>query len=363
MGKSTPSAPAAPDPAATAAAQGAANKETAIAQSRLNQVDEYTPYGSSVYSETGSPVDGIQRFRRDTTLDPAQQAIVDQQTGISGQLNALAGDQISRVGSNLADPYSYEGMPGAPSADAAARQQTIDSMYSQFQSRLDPQFADAQTALETQLANQGIGVGSDAFTKAMESQNRSKNDAYQSAMNAAITGGGSEQSRLFGLQGSARERAIQEYERTRNAPLNEVAALMSGTQINNPTFSAIPQTGIANTDFIGAQNSANAMNQNAYNQQMGANNAMTGGLFGLAGAGAGAYGSYAGLAAMSDIRLKTNISKVGTLDNGLPVYSYQYKSGGPQQIGLMAQDVEKINPSAVTEINGFKAVYYEEAVK
>jgi hypothetical protein len=295
MGKSTPSAPAAPDPAATAAAQGAANKETAIAQSRLNQVDEYTPYGSSVYSETGSPVDGIQRFRRDTTLDPAQQAIVDQQTGISGQLNALAGDQISRVGSNLADPYSYEGMPGAPSADAAARQQTIDSMFSQFQSRLDPQFADAQTALETQLANQGIGVGSDAFTKAMESQNRSKNDAYQSAMNASIAGGGSEQSRLFGLQGSARERAIQEYERTRNAPLNEVAALMSGTQINNPTFSAIPQTGISPTDIAGPINTAYQGSMNNYNQQIGANNAAMGGLFGLGGMVGGGLAGNAGL--------------------------------------------------------------------
>ena len=69
-------------------------------------------------------------------------------------------------------------MPDAPVADAEARQQTIDAINSQYASRLDPQFADAQTALETQLANQGIGVGSDAYTKAMESQNRSRNDAY-----------------------------------------------------------------------------------------------------------------------------------------------------------------------------------------
>ena len=296
MGKSTPSAPAAPDPYATAAAQGAMNKETAETQARLNRVDEYTPYGSSVYSNTEGG-DGSSDYTRTTTLDPAQQAIVDQQTGISSQLNELAGDQITRVEGSLSDPYSYEGMPDAPVADAAARQQTIDAMYNQYESRLNPQFSDAQTALETQLANQGIGVGSDAYTKAMESQGRTRNDAFQSAMNNAVTGGGAEQSRLFGLQGNARERAIQEYERIRNAPLNEVSALMSGTQINNPTFSAIPQTGVANTDFIGAQNSSNAMLNNQYAQQMGANNAMTGGLFGLAGAGAGAYGTYAGLKA------------------------------------------------------------------
>ena len=296
MGKSSPRAPAAPDPYATAAAQGAMNKETAETQARLNRVDEYTPYGSSVYSNTEGG-DGSSDYTRTTTLDPAQQAIVDQQTGISSQLNELAGDQITRVEGSLSDPYSYEGMPDAPVADAAARQQTIDAMYNQYESRLNPQFSDAQTALETQLANQGIGVGSDAYTKAMESQGRTRNDAFQSAMNNAVTGGGAEQSRLFGLQGNARERAIQEYERIRNAPLNEVSALMSGTQINNPTFSAIPQTGVANTDFIGAQNSSNAMLNNQYAQQMGANNAMTGGLFGLAGAGAGAYGTYAGLKA------------------------------------------------------------------
>ena len=294
MGKSSPRAPAAPDPYATAAAQGAMNKETAETQARLNRVNEYTPYGSSVYSNTEGG-DGSSDYTRTTTLDPAQQAIVDQQTGISSQLNELAGDRITRVEGSLSDPYSYEGMPDAPVADAAARQQTIDAMYNQYESRLNPQFSDAQTALETQLANQGIGVGSDAYTKAMESQGRTRNDAFQSAMNNAVTGGGAEQSRLFGLQGNARERAIQEYERIRNAPLNEVSALMSGTQINNPTFSAIPQTGVANTDFIGAQNSSNAMLNNQYAQQMGANNAMTGGLFGLAGAGAGAYGTYAGL--------------------------------------------------------------------
>ena len=79
MGKSAPSPPPAPDPAATAAAQGAINKETAIAQARLNQVDEYTPYGSSIYEKTGNVTDGIDQMKRTTTLDPTQQAIVDKQ--------------------------------------------------------------------------------------------------------------------------------------------------------------------------------------------------------------------------------------------------------------------------------------------
>lgn len=287
MAKKGGNAPAAPDPMATAAVQAGINRDAAVAQTRLNQVDEYTPYGNSVFTPTGEETDGVQRFRRDTTLNPEQQAIVDQQTAISGNLNTLAGDQLDRVSDSLANPYSYDGLPSAPTADAAARQQTIDAMYGQYQSRLDPQFQQSQKAIETRLANQGIGVGSDAYNQAMESFGRTRNDAYQSAQNQAVGAGGAEQSRLFGLQGNERERAIQEYERQRNAPLNEVNALMSGTQIQNPTFSPTPQTSIAGTDYTGLVNNQYAGQMNAYNQGQSASNAAMGGLFGLGGAVAG----------------------------------------------------------------------------
>ena len=297
MGKSKDPAPVAPDPVATAAAQGAINKDTALAQARLNQVDEYTPYGQSVYSPTGDLVDGIQRFRRDTTLTPEQQAIQDQQTAISGSLNTLAGDQLGRVSDSLSLPFSYEGMPSAPQADAAARQQTIDALRGQFESRLNPQFEQQQTAIETRLANQGIGVGSDAYNSAMESFGRTRNDAYQSAQNQAIAGGGAEQSRLFGLQGSERERAIQEAAYLRGVPLNEATALMgSSGGINMPTFSSTPNTGIAGTDYAGLASQQYQGQMNAYNQDQSSRNSAMGGLFGLAGGVAGGiFGGPAGL--------------------------------------------------------------------
>jgi hypothetical protein len=80
--------------------------------------------------------------------------------------------------------------------------------------------------------------------------------------------------------------------------------------------------------------------------------------------GGGAASNYGGRKGwtFSDIRVKKNISKVGKLDNGLDVYSYQYIWGGPQQIGVMAQDVEKVNPSAVSDVGGVKMVNYSEAV-
>ena len=355
MGKKSPKAPAAPDPAVTAAAQGAVNKETAIAQARLNQVNELTPYGSSSYTPTGEVIDGIDQYLRTTTLNPEQQAIVDLQAATSTSREQLAGDQIGRVSENLSTPYSFEGIPAAPLADAGARQQVIDSLYDQFKSRLDPRFADERTALETRLATQGIPVGSDAFNDAVESQGRTRNDAYDQALRSSISGGGAEQSRLFGLGGSARDRAIGEYERQRNAPLNEIAALQSGTQITNPQFSPTPQTGISNADITGPtalQYQGQMAGYNAANQR---NSGMMSGLFGL---GAAALP----LAFPSDIRIKEDISKVGTLDNGLGVYSFRFKDGGPQQIGLIAQEVEKVNPGAVGEQDGIKTVNYEKAV-
>jgi len=86
------------------------------------------------------------------------------------------------------------------------------------------------------------------------------------------------------------------------------------------------------------------------------------GVLGSAAQGAGsALTSYALQA--SDIRVKENISQVGSLDNGLPVYLFNYKGNKTPQIGLMAQDVEKVNNEAVVEIDGIKHVYYGKAVK
>ena len=97
---------------------------------------------------------------------------------------------------------------------------------------------------------------------------------------------------------------------------------------------------------------ANMNNANAANAQS-AQNAMMQAAASMAG----------GAMKASDIRVKTDISRVGTLDNGLPVYAYRYKSGGPMELGVMAQEVAEVNPGAVAEIGGILHVNYAEAVK
>ena len=82
----------------------------------------------------------------------------------------------------------------------------------------------------------------------------------------------------------------------------------------------------------------------------------------LGGAGQ-AGGAYAASLIASDMKVKENISEVGKLHNGLPVYIYNYIGDNTPQIGVMAQDVEKVNKDAVVTVDGIKHVFYRKAVQ
>jgi hypothetical protein len=81
--------------------------------------------------------------------------------------------------------------------------------------------------------------------------------------------------------------------------------------------------------------------------------------------GAGALTSLASMIPTSptpsDERIKDDIKKVGELFDGQPVYRFRYKGTPQTQIGLMAQDVERIRPDAVEEYGGIKFVHYDRA--
>ena len=65
---------------------------------------------------------------------------------------------------------------------------------------------------------------------------------------------------------------------------------------------------------------------------------------------------------MSDRRMKTDAKPVGKLDNGLIVYAYHF-DGGATQLGLMADEVEKLHPEAVKKLGVLKLVDYSKAVE
>jgi hypothetical protein len=73
-----------------------------------------------------------------------------------------------------------------------------------------------------------------------------------------------------------------------------------------------------------------------------------------------------GIFTVSDARFKEDVRQIGVIRRKgfreLPVYRFRY-AGTPQiQVGLMAQDVERMVPKAVREIGGMKTVNYQMAL-
>jgi hypothetical protein len=155
----------------------------------------------------------------------------------------------------------------------------------------------------------------------------------------------------------------------RNQPINEISALLSGSQINNPNFVNTPNNQIPTTDVAGLINTRFSQDMDIYKQESQQQQALMGGIFGMLG----------GMMKMSDERQKDDIVKVGSVfatdvdhdeapraadtdkdesKKVLPIYSYTYKQDPTKQrhVGPMAQDVERIDKGAVKTRGGIKYI-------
>ena len=170
----------------------------------------------------------------------------------------------------------------------------------------------------------------------MDDFNRGRSDAYNQLL---LTGRG---------------QSVQEALAERNQPINEITALLNGSQVSQPNFINTPQSPVAGVDYIGLKNQQYQAQMQAYQQQVASKNAMMGGLFGMIGSGVSMF---------SDKRLKENIKPVGKLNDGTKIYSYNYKGDDAPQVGVMAQEAEKKHPDAIGEVFGFKTVDYSKIVE
>ena len=220
-------------------------------------------------------------------------------------------------------------------------------------SRFQPQIDQSRAALENKLANQGITLGSEAYNNAMQNQSQSENDLRMQAALNGINVGQNAQNQQLSLQ-----TALQ------NQPLNMLNAVRTGSQVTNPSFTNVPQQQYTpGPDMLGATNAQNNYNMGLYNSQVASDNSAMNGLFGL-GSAALSTGLKSGWM-MSDRRAKQNISQIGNLDNGLNVYSFEYKPefksecGDGVFIGVMADEVNEIIPEAIIHRpDGLKMVDY-----
>jgi hypothetical protein len=75
----------------------------------------------------------------------------------------------------------------------------------------------------------------------------------------------------------------------------------------------------------------------------------------------GGGGGRGGGGRRSDIRLKHDITLLGYLDDGLGFYRFSYNGSTKAYVGVMAQDVQQIEPQAVAlGRDGYLRVDYEK---
>lgn len=321
---SNPTPPAAPDPVATANAQSAANKQTAITQSELNQVNQVTPQGNLTYNQSGTTADGTPQFTATQTYSPQEQQLFDLSNQTQQNLGNIGVQQSSKIGDLLNTPFNTD----------TATADKIQGLQNEF---LNPQWDRQQTALQTQLIDKGVRPGTVAYTNAMNDFSNQRQKGYdQSYLDSYNTG---------------QQAALTQ----RNQPINEISALLSGSQVSQPSYTNTPNAGVAPTDVIGAQQQSLNQQNLGYQAQLNQNSGLMSGLFGLGSSGL--FGLTNGLK-FSDIRLKDNVRRIGYADNGLPIYSYKYKGENTHELGFMAHEVQTIMPEAVKSIDGYLAVNY-----
>jgi hypothetical protein len=332
-------APPAPDTIGAAKETAAGNLEAARATAAANRTNQVTPYGSLTYSANpGTDAYGNTLYTATQTLSPEQQKIYEQESQLNEGLMSTANkgldyanEVLSKPGVDTSKLPSYGINPSETYSDAIMR-------------RLAPQIAQESEMSDAQLANQGIAPGTKAYENAKRQLAMSQNDRQLGAITSGMN---------VGL--GANQQAFQQEAYNQMQPINVINALRSGSQVQGPNFANTPnQAATAGADILGATNAQYANQVAATNAQNAASGGFMSGLMGLGGAGIMKY---------SDERLKTDITKIGSLDNGLNLYSYNYKDGYDlpegRQVGVMAQEVEAIMPEAVVEMdNGFKAVNY-----
>lgn len=375
-----PNLPPPPDYAGAAAAQGAANVDAARVGSRLSNPNVISPYGTqtvsyggfdqagydkalaafNAYRPTFDPVTGREtsqappqptreqfQISQDTPtltqqFSPEQQALYEQNVSTKRLLGGLGEQGATALQGVVGKQLDLSGMPSQPGSAEATRTKVIDAMMG----RVNEDYGRATDEKNSSLIAAGIRPGSKAYDDAMQLLQRGKNDAAQQAYLA----GGQEMTRDFQTDTQRRKDAIAELLSQRQVPLNEITALLSGSQVSNP-FATPGYTGTqapAPAPVFGATQAAGNYASDIYNAQAAQQGNLMNGLFSL--------GSSA-ITRFSDRRLKSNIVRIGTHPLGMGWYAYDI--AGRREEGMMADEVMLVKPEAVSQhASGYLQVDY-----
>lgn len=305
-GKSDP--PPAPDYIGQANATAAGNLATARSQTAANRINQVTPYGSINYTQghgfDQGGFDAAQQKYDKQQADIANNPALRQYWGATGELLqapsrdgyiidpdrwsseiqlsdtgqqlldannrsmlGLAGLQdtaMDRVRQSQAEPFDTSGLIDINGQTGMAGWDKATDLIRQ---RQNPQLDQQQAALDAKLANQGLTAGSEGWGIQQQNFGKTRNDADIAAQMAGLQA----QQQFFGQALQGNQATLQQRNFIRQMPLNELNALRTGAQVQNPTFSTPGQQGqTSGPDLLGAagqQYGAALGNVNAQNAQ------------------------------------------------------------------------------------------------
>lgn len=336
MGKKS-GPPPAPDYTAAANAQAGASQSATANQTAADRPNVTTPWGTQTWNSTAGvdPSTGkpVTNWATDIKLSPDQQSALDSQMRVQHGLSTGAEGLIGQATDSLGKPMDWSslpqsadrvgGLPGTMDAIKGQMNSTAGDWRQKAQSAVEglqaPQLAQRREMIQTQLANQGIAPGSEAYSAAM----RDLGDEENRAGLSAIAAGRDEANSMFGQdlassqfanqaqgqefgQGLAaqgadinagsfnnqnRQQAISEGQLQRNQPLNALNALLTGQQVGNPQMPNFTPASKAETPQL--LNAAGMQYQGQLDQSNAGQSGLTGlmsGLFGLGGAAMGGGG-------------------------------------------------------------------------
>jgi hypothetical protein len=217
-----------PDYQQAARIQAESSKDVTQQQIAANRPNIQSSTGSQQWTQ--DPATG--QWTLNQSLNAAGERALGAQQGLTAGLSGLAARKLGDVRNELGRPMDWSGMPAAGGSvgyDPNQLQRNLDfsgaqglgsgadtrnaaeqAIYERATSRLDPQWAQREEGLRTQLYNQGLREGDEAYDRAMETMGNQRTDAYQTAMNEAIMGGGAEASREFGMDLASRQQQVGE---------------------------------------------------------------------------------------------------------------------------------------------------------
>lgn len=283
------SAPPPPDPNVVAQAQTQSNTQTAAYNKALNLNNYSNPFGSQTSTQTGTdPATGAPIYQTTIGASAPLQGLINNSIGAAGNSTGQTQAAIFGLG-GVNQQLQGLGSQINPQAAQQANQQGQQAAYAAQTQYLNPQFSQGQSSLESQLANQGLAPGSQAYTNAMTNFNNSKNQAYSNAANQSVLTGSQIGSQMLnnnlaavGAQGNLLNQQGTNYSQQASLaqlPYSQMQSLAGLVPGNTGTG----QSGAQPANIAQAYQNQYQGNLNAYNANTQSANSSNAAMTGLAG--------------------------------------------------------------------------------